>query len=109
MRETRSSRRAYTRSAVAGMARRSPLSWSISRVPVSILSNPTTLEKDDLVRMRELGADTRSRRATVHRALVAVGMDDCAPILVQARAAAALAWRSASGSAKSVETCLKFL
>lgn len=29
----------------------------ISRVPVSILSNPTTLEKDDLVRMRELGAD----------------------------------------------------
>ena len=26
-------------------------------VPVSILSNPTTLEKDDLVRMRDLGAD----------------------------------------------------
>jgi biotin synthase-related radical SAM superfamily protein len=26
-------------------------------VPVSILSNPTTLEKDDLIRMRDLGAD----------------------------------------------------
>ncbi len=29
----------------------------VPQVPVSILSNPTTLEKDDLVRMRELGAD----------------------------------------------------
>jgi biotin synthase-related radical SAM superfamily protein len=29
----------------------------IPQVPVSILSNPTTLEKDDLVRMRSLGAD----------------------------------------------------
>lgn len=27
------------------------------QVPVSILSNPTTLEKDDLVRMRDMGAD----------------------------------------------------
>ena len=26
-------------------------------IPVSILSNPTTLERDDLIRMRELGAD----------------------------------------------------
>jgi len=29
----------------------------VPRVPVSILSNPTTLEKDDLIRMREMGAD----------------------------------------------------
>ncbi len=29
----------------------------LPRVPVSILSNPTTLEKDDLVRLRDLGAD----------------------------------------------------
>ena len=29
----------------------------VPRVPVSILSNPTTLERDDLVRMRSLGAD----------------------------------------------------
>lgn len=29
----------------------------VSRVPVSILSNPTTLEKDDLIRMRDMGAD----------------------------------------------------
>ena len=29
----------------------------VPQIPVSILSNPTTLEKDDLVRMRELGAD----------------------------------------------------
>lgn len=29
----------------------------VPQVPVSILSNPTTLEKADLVRMRELGAD----------------------------------------------------
>ena len=30
---------------------------AVPRIPVSILSNPTTLGKDDLVRMRELGAD----------------------------------------------------
>jgi biotin synthase len=29
----------------------------VPAVPVSILSNPTTLEKDDLIRMRDLGAD----------------------------------------------------
>lgn len=29
----------------------------ISHIPVSILSNPTTLEYDDLLRMKELGAD----------------------------------------------------
>ena len=29
----------------------------VPAVPVSILSNPTTLEKDDLIRMRNLGAD----------------------------------------------------
>jgi len=29
----------------------------LPHVPVSILSNPTTLEKDDLIRMRDLGAD----------------------------------------------------
>ena len=29
----------------------------VPQIPVSILSNPTTLEKDDLVRMRELSAD----------------------------------------------------
>jgi lipoyl synthase len=29
----------------------------LPQVPVSILSNPTTLEKDDLIRMRDLGAD----------------------------------------------------
>ena len=29
----------------------------VPQVPVSILSNPTTLEKDDLIRMRDLGAD----------------------------------------------------
>ncbi|MBI4193793.1 MAG: radical SAM protein [Betaproteobacteria bacterium] len=29
----------------------------VPHVPVSILSNPTTLEKDDLVRMRDMGAD----------------------------------------------------
>jgi biotin synthase-related radical SAM superfamily protein len=29
----------------------------LPRVPVSILSNPTTLAKDDLIRLRELGAD----------------------------------------------------
>jgi biotin synthase len=29
----------------------------LPRVPVSILSNPTTLAKDDLLRLRELGAD----------------------------------------------------
>ncbi|MGE5129046.1 MAG: radical SAM protein, partial [Sphingomonadaceae bacterium] len=29
----------------------------VPQVPVSILSNPTTLEKDDLTRMRDLGAD----------------------------------------------------
>ncbi|OGA38982.1 MAG: radical SAM protein [Betaproteobacteria bacterium RIFCSPLOWO2_12_FULL_62_13] len=29
----------------------------VPQVPVSILSNPTTLEKDDLIRMREMGAD----------------------------------------------------
>ena len=30
---------------------------AVPQVPVSILSNPTTLEKEDLIRMRELGAD----------------------------------------------------
>ena len=30
---------------------------AVPQVPVSILSNPTTLEKDDLIRMRDLGAD----------------------------------------------------
>ncbi len=30
---------------------------AVPQVPVSILSNPTTLDKDDLIRMRELGAD----------------------------------------------------
>ncbi len=30
---------------------------AVPRVPVSILSNPTTLERDDLVRLRDLGAD----------------------------------------------------
>lgn len=30
---------------------------AVPRVPVSILSNPTTLEKDDLIRMRDMGAD----------------------------------------------------
>ncbi len=30
---------------------------NVPKVPVSILSNPTTLEKADLVRMREMGAD----------------------------------------------------
>ena len=29
----------------------------VPQVPVSILSNPTTLEKDDLIRMRDMGAD----------------------------------------------------
>jgi biotin synthase len=29
----------------------------VPRVPVSILSNPTTLERDDLVRMRDMGAE----------------------------------------------------
>jgi biotin synthase len=29
----------------------------VPRVPVSILSNPTTLERDDLVRLRDMGAD----------------------------------------------------
>ena len=29
----------------------------VPQIPVSILSNPTTLEKDDLIRMRDLGAD----------------------------------------------------
>jgi lipoyl synthase len=29
----------------------------VPAVPVSILSNPTTLERDDLIRMRDLGAD----------------------------------------------------
>jgi lipoyl synthase len=29
----------------------------VPQVPVSILSNPTTLEKEDLVRMRDMGAD----------------------------------------------------
>jgi biotin synthase-related radical SAM superfamily protein len=29
----------------------------VPRVPVSILSNPTTLEKEDLMRMRDMGAD----------------------------------------------------
>ena len=29
----------------------------VPRVPVSILSNPTTLERDDLVRLKKLGAD----------------------------------------------------
>jgi biotin synthase len=29
----------------------------VPHVPVSILSNPTTLERDDLVRMRDMGAD----------------------------------------------------
>jgi biotin synthase len=29
----------------------------VPRIPVSILSNPTTLDRDDLVRMRALGAD----------------------------------------------------
>jgi lipoyl synthase len=29
----------------------------VPQVPVSILSNPTTLEKQDLIRMREMGAD----------------------------------------------------
>jgi lipoyl synthase len=29
----------------------------VPQVPVSILSNPTTLQRDDLVRMRDLGAD----------------------------------------------------
>jgi len=30
---------------------------AVPQVPVSILSNPTTLEKEDLIRMRDLGAD----------------------------------------------------
>ena len=30
---------------------------AVPQVPVSILSNPTTLEKDDLIRMRDMGAD----------------------------------------------------
>jgi biotin synthase len=30
---------------------------AVPQVPVSILSNPTTLEKDDLIRMRDIGAD----------------------------------------------------
>lgn len=29
----------------------------VPQVPVSILSNPTTLQKDDLIRMRDMGAD----------------------------------------------------
>lgn len=29
----------------------------LPRIPVSILSNPTTLEKDDLIRLKELGAE----------------------------------------------------
>lgn len=29
----------------------------VPQVPVSILSNPTTLEKDDLIRLRDMGAD----------------------------------------------------
>ena len=30
---------------------------AVPQVPVSILSNPTTLEKEDLIRMRDMGAD----------------------------------------------------
>ena len=30
---------------------------AVPRIPVSILSNPTTMEKDDLIQLRDLGAD----------------------------------------------------
>ena len=36
----------------------------VPQVPVSILSNPTTLEKDDLVRMRESGPTSSRWRST---------------------------------------------